>query len=241
MNANQASHLTDDQISAVLDGEGDDWMSRHIEQCNFCALRLKQARTVEVFLKNKLHRWNCPTAQQIGDYHAGLLDQAEMDEIAQHLRQCAHCRQELDELRIYLSADTEPEARPHQPHPRRPRRQLLGELVARLLPRSQAPAYAMRGADTDFLVAEADGASIFLDARPSPEGVVISGQVVAGDETSWDGALVELRQAGTLQGTTLVDEFGQFHCKLPDAAPITLRITSVRGISLVLEGVELNR
>jgi hypothetical protein len=67
---------------------------------------------------------------------------------------------------------------------------------------------------------------------------VLSGQVVD-EEVIWTGALAELRQAGVIQGVSVLDDMGEFRFILKDRAAVDLNITATNGITLVLENVTL--
>lgn len=239
--------LTDDQLTAALDGDADTVVQQHLDQCPSCAARLAQAQQAEYSIKHQLQglqlsRRDCPPAQRLGEYHLALVGQSEERTIARHVEQCAYCQAELEELRVFLSPAPQPAVQPApQPRPRR----RLGELIAQLLPPTEArtrPAFALRGgATTGPLIAEVEGITIVLDVQPSPDGrVIVLGQLVADDLDSWIGALVELRQDGTLLLTTTVDDLCSFSCERVPPGQTSLRITSEHGRSLVLEDVALN-
>ena len=48
--------LTDDQLSAALDGEADQVVLDHLERCPSCTARLEQARRAERALAGRLYR-----------------------------------------------------------------------------------------------------------------------------------------------------------------------------------------
>ncbi|MDP9310349.1 MAG: hypothetical protein M3R24_05570 [Chloroflexota bacterium] len=228
--------LTDDQLTAALDGETDTLVAEHVARCPSCAGRLAQARVVEQGLHMKLNRLDCPPAQQLGDYHLGLVSQSDERAIIRHLEHCTRCTAELEELRIFLSADaSQPQSGAVPVRAARPR---LRELVARVLPRT--PGLALRGSGAGPLLAEADGTTLVLEAQPAAQGLVnVLGQVVADDQDSWIDALVEVRAQGALRATTVVDDLGAFRCS---AVPVDLsevRITSPHGQTLVLRNVTL--
>src|SRR5689334_23694103 len=124
--------LTDDQLSAALDGDADAAVRNHLEHCPSCRARLEQARLAERALASRLHRWDCPSARQLSEYHLDLADPAQAREIARHLEQCARCSAEVEQFRRFLAADDQPLPQIRQPQRRRPPR--LAELIARLLP-----------------------------------------------------------------------------------------------------------
>jgi anti-sigma factor RsiW len=234
--------ITEDQISAALDGLTDPIVQAHIAQCPSCAVRIEHAQAIEGTLKLTLNRWDCPPAQRLGEYVLALITSpTEERSIIRHLEQCAHCKAEVAELGAFLVADTA-SVKQAVPQPARPESgwgQSLGRVFAKLVPRS--PALALRGAATGPIMAEADGTTIVLDVQPVAEGqVTILGQVVAADQDLWTGALVELRQSGALQATTTADDLGSFSCGPFAAGSIQLAITPPVGQTLVLPQIDVS-
>src|SRR5687768_13842228 len=134
--------LNDEILSAVLDGDAAPEVLAHLESCADCAARLALARRFEGALSQRLHRWDCPPAQQLGDYHIGLVSFAEQRRIATHLEVCVACSAEIEELRVFLAEEAPVpvrETRPEIAPVERPGR--LRSLVAQLLPRT--PGFAM--------------------------------------------------------------------------------------------------
>lgn len=240
--------LTDDQISAVLDGGADVAVQQHLDQCPGCAARLAQAQHIEYHLKTQLRgiqlqRPDCPPSQRLGEYHLGLVSQPNERTIMRHVEQCGYCQAELEELRIFLSPQPAP-APQRAPQPRRVVGLRLGELVARLLPSVEArtrPGLALRGgAAAGPIVAEAENTTIMLDVQPSADGsVLLLGQLIGDDAESWIGGLVELRQAGTLLLTAVVDDLCSFSCERIPPGQTSLRITAEHGRALLLDDVAL--
>ena len=75
MNCIFSSPLTDEQISFLLDGNTDEELESHLEQCPACRQRFEEAGQIELMLKKKLFRGDCPSPQMLTDFHMGLLDQ----------------------------------------------------------------------------------------------------------------------------------------------------------------------
>ena len=67
------SPLSEDTLSAVIDGLVDDETSAHLAQCPGCRARLEAARAVEHSLHTRLYRFDCPSSQELADYHLGFV------------------------------------------------------------------------------------------------------------------------------------------------------------------------
>lgn len=226
--------LSEDELSAALDGEASATVQQHLAQCTYCVGRLEEARRMELMLKGKLLRFDCPTSRELIDYDAGLLNTIEATQILRHVETCPRCQDELRVLQRFL--DDEKEVSPILQIVRS-RRQHLQERIAQ--PRADVGAWAARGLqDGDVQDWEADGATIFLELKRRTEGLVLSGQVVD-DNPIWTGALAEIRQAGEVQGVSVLDEMGEFRFTLSQQAPLDLNITAPNGITLVLENITL--
>ncbi len=237
MDCSQPPALTDDEISALLDNLADANIVAHIAHCAKCAIRFRRAKQIELLLRQNLLRSDCPTPARLREYHLGLLTATEERVILRHLEQCALCKAEIEDLRLFLSVDEPVQPVPVAPPPRQsqPRR---GTIIARLLP--QLPALALRGSGSNPLTAEANGATIFLDIQPTNDGrVTINGQLVAEEQEHWNGALVELWQAGALQATASLDDLGSFFCGPIIPGQSELRITPEQGTAIVLPDLDL--
>jgi hypothetical protein len=226
--------LTEDELSEALDGEASAAVQQHLAQCAYCEDRLEAARWIEQRLKTQLYRFDCPTSQELIDYDSRLLDSAEAAKIQKHIETCPRCQDELKVLQRYM--DDEKEAAPSLQLVRSGR-QHSHERIAQ--PKPDVGAWAARGLqDGESQDWEADGATIFLELKRRTEGLVLSGQVVDEDPI-WEGALAELRQAGALQGVSVLDEMGEFRFTLGEPAPVDLNITASNGLTLVLENITL--
>lgn len=199
--------LDDTQILSYVEGEADDAVVAHIQECPFCSERAQQWTHLQKRLRKQFYRVNCPTPMELGDYYLGYLPDSQDLVVAQHLRECALCRQEVARLEDFLSRSI-------------PETSLLGAarvLIARLVGGSaengSAPAVpALRGESRGPLTFEADGVVILLDIQPVSDGKVnILGQMAADEQDQWTGALVELRREDQLQFSTAVDDLGAFH------------------------------
>ena len=127
--------LTEEQISRFLDGEDDGSVAERVEADPEAAAQVAAARRREAALHRHLHRWDCPTTQQLTDYALALLPGPERPAIDRHLDYCLRCREELDELARFL-ADEPPPAESRRIYERRAPGFLLPEV--RLEPAERA-------------------------------------------------------------------------------------------------------
>ena len=226
--------LDDTQILSYVEGEADDAVVTHIQECPFCSERAQQWTRLQKRLRKQFYRVSCPTPMQLGDYYLGYLPDSQELVIAQHLRECALCRQEVAILEDFLSRPI-------------PETSLLGAarvLIARLVggpvQNGSAPAVpALRGESKGPVIFEADGVVILLDIQPSPEGKVnVLGQVAADEQDQWTGALVELRSEDQLQFTGEIDDLGAFHFEGVMPGEKELRIISQDKTLIVVSVIE---
>jgi anti-sigma factor RsiW len=227
--------LTEDELSAALDDAASAAVQQHLAHCAYCKDRLEAARRIEQGVKRKLYQFDCPTSQQLVDYDTGLLDPVAATTIRRHVETCPRCQVELGMIQRFLDddADARPALQIVHSVRHRPRQRIAQ-------PRADVGAWAARGSqDGDTQDWEAEGATIFLELNRRAGGLVLSGQVVD-DQPIWVGALAELRQAGTLQGVSVLDELAEFRFMLSEPEPVALNITAPNGVTLVLENITLS-
>ena len=226
--------LDDTQILSYVEGEADDAVVTHMQECPFCSERAQQWTGLQKRLQKQFYRVSCPTPMELGDYYLGYLPDSQELVIAQHLRECALCRQEVAILEDFLSRPI-------------PETSLLGAarvLIARLVggpaQNGAAPAVpALRGVSKGPLTFEADSVLILLDIQPASGGKVnILGQVAADDQDQWTGALVELRREEQLQSSMEIDDLGAFHFEGVMTGEQELRIISQDKTIIVISVVE---
>lgn len=234
--------LTDEQLFSVLDEEADEATLVHLARCLYCQERIREAAQLETALGQTLHRWDCPPSQALGDYLMGMLLPEAADDLVAHLAICLRCRQELRDLGAVLeveAAGLKPVQPALRPIPAKPaRRPVWQELVARLLPQVAQP--VLRGEAPDLTVAEAERITFFLAQEPGSNGqVILKGQLVAEDQATWTGALVQVFRQADLLLVTEVGEAGIFRCELPEGGPVRLRIAAAAGNVVVVPEVPL--
>jgi len=218
------------EIAMYVDGEADEAVIAHIQQCPFCSERARQWTLLQNSLRKQSYRVHCPTPMELGDYHLGYLSAAQGLIVSQHLHECLHCGREVAVLKKFLDSLA-------------PETGLLGAvkvLIARLIggPGDLASARgALRGGGKEPLTFKANGNVIVLDIQTVNEGKVsIFGQVAADDQDQWTGALVELRKDDQLQASTEVDDLGSFQYANVIPGGQELRILSQAGYVVVVLG-----
>ncbi len=229
--------LTDEQLWAVLDGEANATIERHLKDCPVCAGQLMQLGRFAGAIKNTLHRYDCPTPDQLVDFHLREMTRGEGESVEAHLNICASCRNEvaLFASLVNMDASVPVEQPPALSLPRLPR---LREIVATLLPRPMTP--ALRGTETNKMTAQADGVTVFLEVEALPDGFTLTGQLLDADQEQWNDALVEVRCNGDLAQTVKLDDMGEFRCVGLPAGTAALRIVAENGRILTVPAIPLN-
>lgn len=234
MNCSFPPPLTDDEIEALIANQGDQALINHLANCASCAARFRQAKAFETALKRRLHRWDCPSADMLADFHMNLLSGSDRDRVAKHIDVCPHCQSEIGNLRAFLESDSQPKSRP-----------MPGSMTMTWKPRYEAIArvsrqtasMALRGKTSGpMMVQTASGITVFLELQSETTQTVLVGQMVA-EQQDWTGALVKVFQSQQIQATTLVSEMGDFRCTLTDTSPISLQISAENKRTIVIENL----
>lgn len=235
MNCISQPSLDEGQLVRYIDGGADDSVVAHIAQCRYCQSRAEQLARLQNRLQARLFRAHCPSSVELGDYHLGLLPASQALMVAQHVRGCPHCRQEVEQLGIYLKDLASPVGVV----------EAIQVLVAKLVSgpgetglHSLTP--ALRGHTKGPLQFAAEGVLIVLDVEPASEGKMnILGQVAGDNQDGWTGAQVELRQGDLIQFATQVDDLGAFRAENIASGLTELRITPESKSVVVVSSFEL--
>ena len=102
MTCNSPPELDDAILLAYLDGEADQEVAAHLEQCPHCRQRAQRLGQLQEDMRAKMYRIECPTPLELGEYHLGVLADTESRGIARHLKDCPHCSLEVSQLKTYL-------------------------------------------------------------------------------------------------------------------------------------------
>ena len=101
--------LEDRQLLAWLDDrEAHQETAIHLKMCPYCREKAEALDRLQKRLRSGLHRVNCPSSMELGEYHLRMLPASQMLVVAQHVRECPHCAREISELEGFLS-DLAPE------------------------------------------------------------------------------------------------------------------------------------
>ncbi len=231
--------LTEDQLSAALDGTADAAVQAHLSRCPYCAEQLAAARQIETALNQQLYRWDAPSPDELADYVLNLLDWSARQRIEAYLQTSPSARAEVAQLRDYLNMAALP-VKSTRPDPQ-PRLRLpsLDEIIAVLRPRKLQP--ALRGGIArGELTAQGRGVTVFLEYFLEGDVCTVTGQVIASEPDVWDGALAQLLVGGSLAATALLESGGDF--KFTQVAPGTyeLRIASESHQVIVVHELKID-
>ncbi|MGB9740004.1 MAG: hypothetical protein C0184_09280 [Chloroflexus aggregans] len=93
-----ATHLSGLELIAAVDGEADETILAHLNECPLCRQRVATLRNLQHALRYRLYRVLCPSTDLLVDYCQGLLPPAQQARIAHHVASCPYCRSEVDLL-----------------------------------------------------------------------------------------------------------------------------------------------
>ncbi|GAB4528559.1 MAG: hypothetical protein Kow0063_04910 [Anaerolineae bacterium] len=206
--------ITEEQLLAYADGEGNSQTSDHIRRCRYCAERVRALTGDQMTLRALLHRAECPDPHTLGEFHLGLLAADEQTTIEEHLKDCPDCAEEIDELEHFLQEVTKPSPVPTTESPLRRMVAQLASPPSGLI--SRQPALALRGAAAappDVYQAEDVRVVVGLEA----DGVHAGRKMLLGFTTRVDqpleslsGAYVQLNRRGEMVALEQIDTLGNF-------------------------------
>ncbi len=209
---------TDAELLAYLDG--DSKLADHIEDCPVCSARVQLLAAEERVLQQNLHRAECPSARELGEYALGVVSPARQRAIAAHLQICPACNEELETMQTFLLT-LAPAPAPAASAQTGPVEQIR-VLIARLIEDGRAalqgvggmqPVLAgVRGGEAGPMIYSAGEYQLaieFLDDPNRPGKRILFGLLI-GDEdpTAFE---VELWQGESLIDRAEVDRYGNFN------------------------------
>ena len=237
--------LNDRELLAHIDGEADRKVEAHLERCAHCREKARCLARFQSRLTAQLYRITCPSPEELGEHHLGVLDRERAAVVARHLAECPHCTREVAQLEGYL-AQMAPTL---EPAPLERVKEQAQVLVARmiggrpggsLLKRpALAPAYAgVRGEGEEPLVYQAGDIQVVVEIRTDvdqPDRLILLGLVT---EIEAHELKAHLWQAGQHTTTVPVDGLGNF--VIPGIAPGSYElILSSPEVEIRIEALEI--
>lgn len=243
MNCRVPPPLTEDDLSAVLDGTASPHVLAHLQQCDDCAARLETARSVEAALHQQLLKWDAPTPDELADYVMGFVEEAQRATIETYLQYSPSARAEVTALQSFVQQDAPVANAKPAAAERKPRARIiprLDEIIAVLLPPTLQP--ALRGGVTrGEMTAEGRGITIFIEYIVEGDGCVVTGQVMSDQPDVWVNALTQLFTEDALIQTVHLDETGEFKLISIPFGTYNLRISSEQRRTIIVHDLKLEK
>jgi hypothetical protein len=211
MNCISSPALDDTQIARYIEGEADEAVIAHIQECPYCSERAYEWTLLQNRLRKQLYRFSCPTSMELGDYHLGYLPDPRKLVVSQHVRECVLCRRELAEMEKFLEETTVQTS-------------LLKRItvrIARLVSGkkmdqeggefSSPPAFAgLRGKEDGPFIYQVDNIQIVIGVQDDVEQMGFKTLIglVTGVESN--DFTIQISQGGQSTATDSVDEIGNF-------------------------------
>jgi len=212
------------ELLTYIDGEADQRVVEHVEQCVHCREKAHRLAHLQGRLTAELYRLTCPSPEELGEYHLGILPRDRAAAVACHLAECPHCTREVTQLKDYLTQL----APTLELGPLERIKEQVWVLVARLVSGGPgdrllkqpalAPAHAgIRGEEDGPCIYQADDVQTVIEVqddaeRPDRKGIF---GLVTGMDTGEMQA--HLWQADQRVAVVPVDELGNF--VIPNLAP----------------------
>jgi hypothetical protein len=92
--------IKEGDLMAYLEGDTEDRVREHVENCSVCADEVARLRETSRGLLTLMYRADCPAPEILAQYQMDLLSNSDQLEVAAHVRTCPHCARELEELVI---------------------------------------------------------------------------------------------------------------------------------------------
>jgi len=157
-----------------------------------------------------LYRIDCPSPDDLGEYHLKILPNEQTEIIRQHLTICPHCTREIAQLQSYLKKLAPELDDTVQENPLQERVKIW---IAQLLPPPSPvlrPSFGLRGEADGPMMFEAGSYQLALEIQDDPVNPglrTILGLVIGGADAL---QRVELWQDGRSIQVTTLDELGNF-------------------------------
>jgi len=193
--------LEEKSLWTYVDKEADQDIAHHLAGCEYCRERATALSRLRDEVKSRVYRTSCPPALELGDYFLHLLPANQSLVVAQHVRECRHCAQELATLEKYLA----------QPVSEDNVMGVITTLIARLVSGESSPAFAgLRGEDDEPFIYQADNVQVVIEVQDDIEQM--SRKILLGLVTGLESNkfTIQVSQEGQVIATSSVDEIGNF-------------------------------
>ena len=101
-----------DDLMAFLDQNASQLLVDHVRSCAHCRAEARSLERTQASFRAVLHRFDCPSPQDLGEYALGLIALDQRQPVAAHVVGCPRCQEELATLRGFLAAERAPAPRP---------------------------------------------------------------------------------------------------------------------------------
>src|SRR5215211_3542433 len=89
------------EIATYVDGEAEEAVIAHIQQCPFCSEKARQWTLLLSSLRKQSYRIDCPTPMELGDYHLVLPPPFKLLVVSSLLRKVLFGGKELPTWKIF--------------------------------------------------------------------------------------------------------------------------------------------
>lgn len=222
--------LSEDELSALIDGEADARLQDHIKQCPYCAGRLAQAQQLESGLRMALHRHDCPTSFELAQYQMDMLDAPEETaRIEAHLKTCVRCREDLRDWKAFVEsedsemfdlAEDQPDNIIEMPRKASKRVVLIPDIKS-------LPQRAVRGSvQINRIIATAGETTIRLAFEPQSAREHKLTVQLSSKSVDWREGMVTIRQNAQVIAVVEINAYLSASCILPTHDPVSLQFVA---------------
>lgn len=195
-------NLPEGELMRYLEGRADEWTQQQVEKSAELSQLANDIGIHTRLLQTILHRQNCPSTSELGDFHLDLVTADRSQAITTHLARCPHCVREIAFFQNQLGKSLVTD----------PTTSWVKVLLAKLVPKSQPhqPRLAVRGGQSSiqrFLVT--DEISVLLQIQDDPQAVgqkTLRGIILKAPVDM----IVHVWQQKNLITTVAVNELGHF-------------------------------
>src|SRR4051794_37128969 len=196
-----------EELIAALDGEASPDVLERLRAAPDSAAELDALTQLQSNLQRALHRFDCPTPHELGEYALDLLPPERRPALAAHLGSCPRCTDEVAMFRDFLVDVSAPV--PQGPVVR------VRRLVASLFTPAPSIVFTMRGDDSSSsLNFRADDVQLKLDVGPVTrrDTSELSGLIWRDDSDAApvEGQPVSLFAPDGTSRSTTIDDLGTF-------------------------------